>query len=51
MKVYEVYGESPGTQFHDIVVAENEEQLKEILTERYDEILKLYLLKKLELMN
>lgn len=40
MKVYEAYGKGPGTQFHDIVVAENQEQLKEILGERYGGFLK-----------
>lgn len=38
MKIYNTYGEGASVQFNDIVVAENQEQLKEILTERYGEI-------------
>lgn len=39
MNVYDVHGESEKVRFEDAVVAENDEQLMEILTERYGKIL------------
>lgn len=41
MKVYQVSGESNSTQFNDIAVAESQEQLSEILSERYGNLLRL----------
>lgn len=41
MTVYKVYGESKSTMFEDKVVAKDEEQLREVLTKRYGEVLTL----------